>query len=390
VIVGFNPATEPEKLAAFNAHYGVAGLNLIGPFDLGTMLNDSGGEVRLERPDEGPQVLPDNQKFTPVIPIDNVQYDDVFPWPTEADGEGQSLQRINLDGFGLDVANWRADDPTPGSVGSTPETGPRVEAVVVWNSNWSAAFKDAVAPPGSPVDGYHIPAGEDQLTALPWTGLNRISITFDTDVVVSSGALTLTGLNNPTYNVGANATYDPVTKTATWTMPNIIGDRLTLQLDDTKVAAAGSLLLDGEWNPGSGAFPSGNGAAGGDFTFSFNVLPGDADGDADVADDDFDDIRAAAFSRIGGPEYDTRYDINGSGAINAYDLVLVRNRRPSQLPPAPSPSAEAGSPARSPSITILSATRRAGVSAIDAAFTSDSVESTSSSEFRLAARARRR
>ena len=36
-------------------------------------------------------------------------------------------------------------------------------------------------------------------------------------------------------------------------------------------------LLDGEWTNGSSRYPSGNGTAGSDFLFRFNVLPGDAD-----------------------------------------------------------------------------------------------------------------
>jgi hypothetical protein len=37
--------------------------------------------------------------------------------------------------------------------------------------------------------------------------------------------------------------------------------------------------LDGDWTNGTSNYPSGNGTAGGDFNFVFNVLPGDGNGD---------------------------------------------------------------------------------------------------------------
>jgi hypothetical protein len=40
------------------------------------------------------------------------------PWPVEAAGAGQSLQRIDLTAYGNDPANWQAGAPSPGSLGS--------------------------------------------------------------------------------------------------------------------------------------------------------------------------------------------------------------------------------------------------------------------------------
>ena len=34
----------------------------------------------------------------------------------EADGQGLSLQRIDLAAYGNDPANWQAADPTPGQI----------------------------------------------------------------------------------------------------------------------------------------------------------------------------------------------------------------------------------------------------------------------------------
>ena len=52
------------------------------------------------------------------VRVDNVRYSDgshhqdfigLDPWPQGPDGDGQSLQRINMTAFGDDVNNWRAD-----------------------------------------------------------------------------------------------------------------------------------------------------------------------------------------------------------------------------------------------------------------------------------------
>lgn len=59
------------------------------------------------------------------IRVDRVVYSDgshpwdftggVDPWPTQADGQGSSLSRINSAAYGNDPANWRARTPSPGS-----------------------------------------------------------------------------------------------------------------------------------------------------------------------------------------------------------------------------------------------------------------------------------
>jgi len=61
------------------------------------------------------------------IRVDRVVYSDgshaggfpagVDPWPVEADGQGLALSRIDAAAYGNDPANWRAEDPSPGSTG---------------------------------------------------------------------------------------------------------------------------------------------------------------------------------------------------------------------------------------------------------------------------------
>jgi hypothetical protein len=48
--------------------------------------------------------------------VDAVVYDDELPWPTEADGDGQSLQRLCPDTFSSDPLNWVPGLPTPAAM----------------------------------------------------------------------------------------------------------------------------------------------------------------------------------------------------------------------------------------------------------------------------------
>ena len=45
-----------------------------------------------------------------------MNYDDDFPWPLEAGGEGLALRKISEKSYGNDFINWTASEPTPGSV----------------------------------------------------------------------------------------------------------------------------------------------------------------------------------------------------------------------------------------------------------------------------------
>ena len=153
---------------------------------------------------------------------------------------------------------------------------------------------------GSLANGYSIPVGSGtQLLDIAMRQIStRSSVTFNENVTVDQSDLLLTGVNVPSYNVtGGTFSYNSTTFTATWTLPQSIGaDKLMLALNadgsDPIHDAAGN-HLDGEWtNPTSttstsgSVYPSGNGTAGGNFDFRFNVLPGDANQDSvvDVTD----------------------------------------------------------------------------------------------------------
>jgi hypothetical protein len=292
----------------------------------------------LDKPDTAPTVLPLEERFTPNILVDRVTYDDVAPWPTSPDGTGQSLTRTSSTAFGDFAASWTGSNPTPGSI-APPSSAPRVTGVILSGTTWTAAFKDAVSTVGSPVQGYSVPKGSGQATVLPWERVNQVSITFDRAVTISTGALTVRGVNTPSYSVAPTPS-NPAGFTYTWTINTpVTGDRLILDLDDGKVNAAG-LMLDGEWTDNVSPGSSGNGTAGGDFRFKVNILPGDVDGDGDVQNDDFVDVRLAMFSTAGGGSYDVRRDLVASGIINFVDAIAARNNLNRTLP-AGTPSSPA-------------------------------------------------
>ncbi len=102
-------AKNPSAFSACYAGPLPPGTPVLGPFENGTALSNSGEKVRLCRP--GDQAY---GKSRPWIRVDQVNYDDQPPWPTEPDGDGKTLQRIGLSGYGNDPANWTAGDPQPG------------------------------------------------------------------------------------------------------------------------------------------------------------------------------------------------------------------------------------------------------------------------------------
>ncbi|MBN2513080.1 MAG: lamin tail domain-containing protein [Sedimentisphaerales bacterium] len=77
-------------------------------------LSNSGEEIQLSMPGDI-----DSEGTRYYIRIDRVVYsdgshpEDADPWPVAADGNGQSLHRIDHNAYGNDVLNWTAAAPTP-------------------------------------------------------------------------------------------------------------------------------------------------------------------------------------------------------------------------------------------------------------------------------------
>ncbi|HVV73250.1 MAG TPA: immunoglobulin domain-containing protein, partial [Verrucomicrobiae bacterium] len=111
LVVGFDPTNFPGTLSSFQAKYGLApDVLIVGPWN--GALNNAGERIELQRPDN-PNLTPTNI-YVPYYLVEGVSFDSAAPWPTEADGSGYSLQRIDLHQFGDDPANWHAGPPFTG------------------------------------------------------------------------------------------------------------------------------------------------------------------------------------------------------------------------------------------------------------------------------------
>ncbi len=105
--------TAPE---IFRSNHSLSPLiQILGPFENYTELQNSGEKIELSMPG-----TPEPGGFVPYIRAEQVNYSDgshppvTDPWPTSADGDGDSLNRINASQYSNDVANWQSSSPSPG------------------------------------------------------------------------------------------------------------------------------------------------------------------------------------------------------------------------------------------------------------------------------------
>ena len=115
LVVGFDPLTRPGDLAAFRAAYRLdSSVPVLGPWS--GQLDNQGEPIRLLKPTLS--VTPDTTNAGPVVYVlvDEVDYSNAAPWPTNANASGNSLQRIQSAGYGNDPINWQAASPTPAAL----------------------------------------------------------------------------------------------------------------------------------------------------------------------------------------------------------------------------------------------------------------------------------
>jgi hypothetical protein len=108
LLVSFDPSVA-TNLSAFLAYYGLAGGNvaIYGPYS--DKLPNSTSILELAYP-----LLIGG--YTNYVLVDKVEYRDSDPWPTKADGKGQSLSRASSSVIGNNAANWSSKTPTPGTL----------------------------------------------------------------------------------------------------------------------------------------------------------------------------------------------------------------------------------------------------------------------------------
>lgn len=205
-------------------------------------------------------------------------------------------------------------------------TPPAVTDVNLSSTDWDSSFVDYLEQSSLGTDGYSIPVGSaSQLTTLPWTNLNQIHITFSEDVTIDSYDLSITGVNQTSYEF-SDFTYDDQNFVATWTFSNYLeNDKLLIDLDADgldPVQDVDENALDGEWTDGSSTYDSGDSTAGGDFEFRVNILPGDANTGGLVTTYDYVWIRARDGLDTSDPGYDHFRDLDGSGNIDSVDYLV--------------------------------------------------------------------
>ena len=111
--ISFDPgrAENANRLAAFRTHYGIDEMvRLVGGYS--GRLSNSGDMIQLMRVASAAG----NEASPSVFVLeDEVIYDDLAPWPTDADGSGGSLTRQSVNALGNVATSWDAHSPTPGS-----------------------------------------------------------------------------------------------------------------------------------------------------------------------------------------------------------------------------------------------------------------------------------
>lgn len=114
VLVSFDPddVANANLVDAFRTNYGIdATVALVGPYS--QQVSDTGERIELQRPGDPP---PSEPTVTPRLFEDEVVFDELAPWPTDAGGSGNSVHRNLPVSDGVDGSLWTSGVPTPGAV----------------------------------------------------------------------------------------------------------------------------------------------------------------------------------------------------------------------------------------------------------------------------------
>ena len=221
------------------------------------------------------------------------------------------------------------------------EIAPTVTAIYVRGSSWASGYLSFLAANmsgSSSTYGFAIPVGSGaaQLQTLPWRNLNQISLAFSEDVSVSQAQFAIVG-SVGSYSV-SGFSYSSADHVATWSLSAAMGpDKLYVALPGSGSAPVTDLagnVLDGEWtNPSSytdagttSSLPSGNGSAGGDFAFRFDVLPGDSTGGSLGKVNVADVAQSKSRSTLPVSSSSYRSDFDGNNLINVADVAYVKSK----------------------------------------------------------------
>ncbi len=204
----------------------------------------------------------------------------------------------------------------------------RLTGIYAAGSGWKQPFLDVLetAGVGDAELGYRLVDGADQLaktSTVTWSNVNTLRITFSESVAVTEDSLTLHNSLNETIASTSFAAIDA--STYQWTFATLGANKYWIALESDLTADLAGNALDGEWTTSTTTYAnSGNGVAGGDCNFRFNLLPGDVNLSAGVNSTDVAVVRNRGMGDTDTTNY--RRDLNGSGMVNSTDVALVRNR----------------------------------------------------------------
>jgi hypothetical protein len=254
-----------------------------------------------------------------------------FEDPRDADGDNAYQVLVQVDDGG---AGGVATKLITVKVTDVQETAPplKIVSVKVGSSTWAPDFNAFVDPTDKL--GYEIPAGAGQLDPLPWVNIDTIHVKFSQKVsTVTQADVELRGVNVPDYAI-QSITFDASTLTATIKLDSanspIGADKLRLVVRETVIGAIGG-RLDGEWTDG-GATESGDGTAGGDFLYRFNVLAADVFQDGAVFANGAAMVLSRQLTFPFNADYSIFSDVDGSASIFANDASQVLARQLTWLP----------------------------------------------------------
>ncbi|MGE3310726.1 MAG: lamin tail domain-containing protein [Limisphaerales bacterium] len=121
LLVGFDPAQQPDALLAFRQRFSVpTSVPIHGPFT--GNLSDTGETLDLLHPDEPEGPDDPNAGLVPYVLQERIRYGRASPWPPGADGTGHSLQRRDPLIYGNEPLNWFVAAPSPGRTNLPPGT----------------------------------------------------------------------------------------------------------------------------------------------------------------------------------------------------------------------------------------------------------------------------
>ncbi len=172
--------------------------------------------------------------------------------------------------------------------------------------------------------------------------LTSVAVKFSSDVSVAPTALSLQNLSGNTAvdPASMHLSWNKATDTETWTFPSMVGG----SLPDGRYQSVlkSSLVTDPDGNPMDG---DGDGKLGGNYSFNFGRLFGDADGDGAVGPADAIAFEGAYETGKGDSHYQSRFDFNSDGAISDFDRTADEARFGTVLGRAAANSTAASSPA---------------------------------------------